>query len=49
MSRITILLLLLLPVTIMGCEETDTYPVSGEECHENDPVKDLDPLDCLPG
>lgn len=34
--------------SLTACFQEDTYPVSGEECGPNDPVKDLDATDCLP-
>ena len=33
---------------IAACTDTGTYPVSGEECGPDDPVKSLDARDCLP-
>ncbi|PTX56044.1 hypothetical protein C8N43_0694 [Litoreibacter ponti] len=33
---------------LSACVTEDRYPVSGEECGPNDPVKDLDAADCLP-
>lgn len=34
-------------VLLSACEkEADTYPVSGDECGPNDPVKTLDASDC---
>ncbi len=35
---------------LLGCSPPDHYPVSGQECTEKDPVKDLDAADCtVPG
>jgi hypothetical protein len=33
---------------LAGCTEPETYPLSGEECTATDPVRELDPLTCLP-
>ena len=41
-----ILALLLAFVAVTGCAEEGKYPISGEECHEGDPVQDLTPPDC---
>ena len=37
-------------VFLSACTEPDpvTYPISGEPCAEDDPVKDIEPLDCVP-
>lgn len=35
-------------LSLAACTEGDTYPISGEECGPNDPVKDLNAADCLP-
>lgn len=32
---------------VLGCEQTGKYPVSGEECAPEDPVKSLDVSDCV--
>ena len=32
---------------ILGCEQKGHYPVSGEECAPEDPVKSLDVSDCV--
>jgi hypothetical protein len=34
-----------------ACTEPRTYPVSGEECGPDDPVRsvDADAVDCIPG
>ncbi len=31
---------------IVGCAETDRYPISGEECGPDDPVLTLDAANC---
>ena len=41
-----ILALLLATVAISGCAEEGKYPISGEECHQGDPVQDMTPPDC---
>ena len=48
MKPYLILASLLAALTLSACTEDETYPVSGEECGPNDPVKDLDAADCLP-
>lgn len=35
-------------VLLSACEEEGKYPVSGEECTQSDPVKDMTTSDCLP-
>lgn len=37
-------------LTLAGCdpEPATTYPISGEECAPDDPVRDLDAADCAP-
>lgn len=32
---------------IAGCAEQDRYPISGEACADDDPVKTLSAGDCL--
>jgi hypothetical protein len=42
--------LLILCLGLTACENTGTYPISGEECGPNDPVQTLDAADCaVPG
>ncbi len=39
--------LLVLATVLSGCEKSaDTYPVTGEQCGPEDPVKTLDAEDC---
>ncbi len=46
--RYTIPLIALLAATLVtGCEQKDQYPISGEECAPEDPVKSLDVSDCV--
>ncbi len=33
---------------VAGCTDTETYPLSGEECGPDDPVKDISVPDCPP-
>lgn len=33
---------------LQGCETQGQYPVSGEQCGPEDPVKELDAGDCMP-
>lgn len=45
-----ILLMLLLPCLLLACTETppETYPITGNDCGPNDPVRDIDAGDCTP-
>ena len=46
--RFIIPLMALLAATfLVGCQEKDQYPISGEECSPEDPVKSLDVSDCV--
>lgn len=45
-----ILAVLLASLTLIGCTEEGTYPISGEECSAEDAVQDLSATDCtVPG
>ena len=47
--RLTILLAILsMPFVLSACEGEEKYPVSGEDCGPEDPVKSLDASDCNP-
>ncbi|NNE89683.1 MAG: hypothetical protein HKN27_16570 [Silicimonas sp.] len=36
--------------SLQACVEEGTYPLTGEECSEDDPVLDMDAADCtIPG
>jgi hypothetical protein len=36
--------------SLQACTEEGVYPVTGEECSEDDPVLDMDAADCtIPG
>ncbi len=51
MNRFTALLLALMTTGLLGaCADPNHYPVSGEECGPDDPVKTLDSsiADCVP-
>ncbi|MBY6113885.1 hypothetical protein KUW09_01870 [Mameliella alba] len=50
MKRPALLIAALSVLGLAGCEPPDngTYPVSHESCAPDDPVKDLDPVDCAP-
>ena len=51
MKRLTVLLLALMTTGMLGaCAEERRYPISGEECGPDDPVKNIEPVavDCLP-
>ncbi|WP_170791319.1 hypothetical protein [Ruegeria lacuscaerulensis] len=40
-------LLMMVALILSACEkEADTYPVTGEQCGPDDPVKTLDATDC---
>lgn len=43
--------MLLLALLLAACADETHYPVSGEECTAEDPVKDVDAsvVDCAPG
>lgn len=38
--------LLTVAMVLSGCQKPGTYPVSGQECGPEDPVKELDAADC---
>ncbi len=43
-----LVLLLAAAAVLSACEKsTETYPVTGEQCGPNDPVKKLDADDCF--
>lgn len=48
MKKATILVALSLVLGLTGCEKEGTYPITGEECGPEDPVKTLDAKDCTP-
>lgn len=48
MKIVTLSVALCLVLGLIGCEEQDTYPITGEECGPDDPVKTLDAADCMP-
>lgn len=51
MSRLTMMLFALCAAAFLsGCEGPDKYPISGEDCGPDDPVKELDAsiADCAP-
>ena len=48
MKSVTVLFSLCLMLGLMGCEQQDTYPISGEDCGPEDPVQTLDASDCTP-
>ena len=48
MKRLTLISLMSLLLFLPGCEEEGKYPISGEDCGPNDPVKTLDASDCVP-
>lgn len=40
-------ILFLAGLSLGACSTSETYPVSGDQCGPNDPVKELDANDCL--
>ncbi len=48
MKQVFLAVILGLPMILSACERQNTYPVSGEECGPDDPVKTLDEGDCKP-
>lgn len=47
-SKPILILLIASAAVLSACEKSsDTYPVSGEQCGPNDPVKTLDAEDCF--
>ena len=44
------ILAVLAVLLVAACTEDGTYPVTGKECSEDDPVLELDAADCtIPG
>lgn len=48
MKRLALIATFGATVLLAACTEPDIYPVSGEACGPDDPVKQVDALDCLP-
>lgn len=48
MTLRSLLVLLGLALFVTACTETQRYPVTGEECGPEDPVKDLSAQQCVP-
>ncbi|WP_299686865.1 hypothetical protein [uncultured Tateyamaria sp.] len=48
MKRALLCLCLAALGVLAACETPDTYPVSGEACAPDDPVKDLSAENCTP-
>lgn len=50
MGVFKVLIATALLVLLAACEDEvlETYPLSGETCSADDPVLDLDPIDCIP-
>jgi len=40
--------LVLIAAALSACTPPETYPVTGAECHEGDPVQDMETVDCIP-
>ncbi|MBW4706279.1 hypothetical protein KX928_00605 [Roseobacter sp. YSTF-M11] len=47
--KVSLVLLLCGVFALSGCYENDQYPITGEECGPNDPVKDMSIPNCPPG
>lgn len=47
MKRIVQILMISMTLVMAGCAEPGRYPVTGEECKPDDPVKDLSAPDCI--
>ncbi len=48
MNKSLVALMMVCGVLLTACENNEeTYPVTGEECGPDDPVKKLDAADCL--
>lgn len=48
MNKSLAALMMMFAVLLTACENNgETYPVTGEECGPDDPVKKLDAADCL--
>jgi len=48
MSGLKFFAMIVALILLQACETPDQYPVSGEECGPEDPVKELDASNCLP-
>lgn len=48
MKKAYVSVTLCLILGLMGCENQNTYPLTGEECGPDDPVTTLDARDCTP-
>ena len=48
MKRLALIAIFGATVLLAACTQTETYPVTGEACGPDDPVKQVDALDCLP-
>ena len=48
MKKQTITLLSIVMIIAAGCASKDKYPVSGEECGPNDPVKKISSIEPCP-
>ncbi|MDJ0992334.1 MAG: hypothetical protein QNI90_02055 [Dinoroseobacter sp.] len=48
MKQVFLTAVLCVPMILAGCEDQNTYPISGEECGPDDAVKTLDTGDCAP-
>lgn len=48
MKFVQSLFMISLVLLISGCIREDRYPITGEECGPDDPVRGLDASDCIP-
>lgn len=40
--------LLMTASLLSACERPGTYPITGAECGPNDPVRTMEPINCVP-
>lgn len=48
MTKPAMIVFFALFAALAGCTDTDHYPVSGQDCGPNDPVRDMDATNCVP-
>jgi len=51
MKKLALIVSVVIPLGFLAaCEDPDHYPITGQECGPDDPVKEMDAadLDCLP-
>lgn len=47
MNRLFQIVMISMTLGVVGCAEPGRYPITGEECKPDDPVKDLSAPDCI--